>query len=204
LAQGLQQASEQEERDMNLKWTNSPLLLICLAIPSPGLTQANQPPGRGQSRLAEAAEPSRQADLRSYLIPIQAGLKSAETSIAALSELASTEPFEVRGLLDAARLAEESVEIAHGRTTDIARMQGLSEEPQKEARSAETNLQEASAMIADIQQQMASAGGRLPATQAEHIRDMSAKIRNELHDAEEAIQRFADHYGLSTDLARLE
>ena len=173
------------------------MILFTLAAPSMALAQGT--PTKAPPEQA-AVEAKRQGDVKGYILPIVAGIKSAKMSAAVLHELSTTEPFERADARKTAELAEQAVRIAHERAQELHDMKGLTAEARAQADSATKQLKEARASVERIQRQVGVVEGVFRRDEADNVRNESMRLNAQLADAERAIGRIADAYHVSTNL----
>lgn len=180
-------------------------LMIAFLLATPSMVMAQGTPAKAPPPTAEAkqqaAEAKMQIEVKGYVLPIVAGIKSAEMSAAALHELATTEPFERKDARKTAELAEQAVKIAHERADDLRGIKGLSAEARSQAETATKRLKEARSSVERIQRQVGVLEEPFRRNEAENVRNESMKLHTELAAAEKAIQSVADSYHISTSLA---
>lgn len=186
-----------------MKITRYLMIAFVLATPSMVMAQGTPekaPPPPAAEAKQEAAEAKKQIEVKGYVLPIVAGIKSAEMSAAALHQLASSEPFERRDARKTAELAEQAVRIAHERADDLREMKGLSAEARSQAETATKKLKEARSSVERIQRQVGVLEEPFRRNEAENVRNESVRLHAELSAAEKAIQSVADSYHISTKL----
>jgi hypothetical protein len=171
-------------------------MAFALALPSHAFAQdaPSKPPE------TQPPDAKKQAEAKGNLMPVIAGIESAQTSAKALQELAGTEPFERRDARKTAQIAEQGAKVAHERAEDLAKMKGLPPEAREEAKAAAKKLKEARSTIKHIQREVGTIEGHFHRDQAKSVADLSAKLTTELEDARRSIQKVADTYGVSMDL----
>jgi hypothetical protein len=175
-------------------------LLIAFALALPSVAMAQGTPAKAPPP-AQNAEAKQQIEVKGYVLPIMAGIRSAEMSAAALHELSTTDPFERKDARKTAELAEQAVRIAHERAEDLHEMKGLSAAARADAETATKKLKEARSSVESIQRQVGVLEAPFRRNEAENVRKDSERLNSQLSDAERAVQRVADAYRISTKLA---
>lgn len=183
-----------------------PTVVAGAALAQGGATEAPPPtsPSPAQEGTAgQTADPQtadEQQTARHALVPVLAGLMSAETSMAAIDALLGQEPFSRKDIRQAAELAEESVRIAHERAEEIADMDHLPPDVHQPARDTSRRLREARRAVERIQNQVGAVQGVFRRHEAERIRTELTTLRAELRAARTAVEPLAEAYGLPMDL----
>lgn len=166
-----------------------------LALPAAALAQdtpTKTPP-------AQAAEAKPHTEVKGYVLPIIAGIESAQMAAAALGQLATMETLARKDVRTTAELAEQAIRIAQERTEDMRKVKGLSAEARPEADALLNKLKTARASVKKIQRQV-SGSGKLRPNYAGGLRNEAAQLHTTLADAHESIEKLAGMYDVSTSL----
>lgn len=172
-----------------MKITHCLLVATMLALPSAALAQSTptkDPP-------AKQAETKQHIEVKGYVLPIVAGIESAQMSAAALHQLATAEPLGRQDVRRTAELADQAVRIAQARADELRKLKGLSAEARPEAEATASKLKAARASVKEIQRQ----------SDAAQVRDASARLHAQLADAHRSIERLAGMYKVSIDLSKM-
>lgn len=172
-----------------MKITHCLLVVTMLALPSAALAQATP----AKSPQAKQAETKQHIEVKGYVLPIVAGIESAQMSAAALHQLATAETLARQDVRRTAELADQAVRIAQARADELRKLKGLSAEAKPEAEATASKLKAARATVKDIQRQ----------TEAAQVRDASARLHAQLADAHKSIERLAGMYEVSIDLSKM-
>lgn len=184
-------------------------LMIALAIAMPCAVMAQETPEAQQpAQEPEARQPAqqpeadtkKQTEVKGYVLPILAGIKSAQMSAATLHELATSEPFARRDARKTAELAEQTVKIAREHAEALHKLTGLSPDARAQAEAAVTALRQARSSVDRIQRQVGGQGAAFGRNEAENVRGESARLHTELSQAQSAIEQIARAYHISTSL----
>jgi hypothetical protein len=141
-----------------------------------------------------------EAEVKAHVLPVVAGIESAELAIGALHELATAERFQRRDARKTAELAEHGVRIAHERAQELQRLRGLSDEERRAAQDAARQLQEARSTLRRVNRQVGTIEGMLRRQEAENVRSEAQRLQSELRAARTSIEKVASAYDVPMHL----
>lgn len=187
------------------------MVAFSLAIPATALAQAApQQPEQQQPAPQQAAPqqpvpsmqvaPKQLAEIKGNILPIQAGIESTRASAYVLRSLATTEPFERKDARKTAEIANQAAKVAYQSAEDLSKMKGLSAEALAQAQLAAGKLKEVRSTIDQIEGQIGIIEGAFVKNDAENVRNLAARLLEDLDSAQRATQNVANIYQVSTKL----
>ncbi len=192
------------------------MVALSVAVPATALAQATpQQPEQQQAAPQQPAPqqaapqqpapsmqvaPKQLAEIKGNILPIQAGIESTRASAYVLRSLAMTEPFERKDARKTAEIANQAAKVAHQSAEDLSKMKGLSAEAQAQAQLAAGKLKEVRSTIDQIEGQIGIIEGAFVKNDAENVRNLAARLLEELDSAQRATQNVANIYQVSTKL----
>lgn len=193
-------------------------LIVALSVAVPATALAQAAPQQPEQQQAAPQQPAPQqaapqqpapsmqvapkqlAEIKGNILPIQAGIESTRASAYVLRSLAMTEPFERKDARKTAEIANQAAKVAHQSAEDLSKMKGLSAEAQAQAQLAAGKLKEVRSTIDQIEGQIGIIEGAFVKNDAENVRNLAARLLEELDSAQRATQNVANIYQVSTKL----
>ena len=193
-------------------------LMVALSVAVPATALAQAAPQQPEQQQATPQQPTPQqaapqqpapsmqvapkqlAEIKGNILPIQAGIESTRASAYVLRSLAMTEPFERKDARKTAEIANQAAKVAHQSAEDLSKMKGLSAEAQAQAQLAAGKLKEVRSTIDQIEGQIGIIEGAFVKNDAENVRNLAARLLEELDSAQRATQNVANIYQVSTKL----
>lgn len=193
-------------------------LMVALSVAVPATALAQAAPQQPEQQQAAPQQPAPQqavpqqpapsmqvapkqlAEIKGNILPIQAGIESTRASAYVLRSLAMTEPFERKDARKTAEIANQAAKVAHQSAEDLSKMKGLSAEAQAQAQLAAGKLKEVRSTIDQIEGQIGIIEGAFVKNDAENVRNLAARLLEELDSAQRATQNVANIYQVSTKL----
>ena len=193
-------------------------LMVALSVAVPATALAQAAPQQPEQQQAAPQQPAPQqaapqqpapsmqvapkqlAEIKGNILPIQAGIESTRASAYVLRSLAMTEPFERKDARKTAEIANQAAKVAHQSAEDLSKMKGLSAEAQAQAQLATGKLKEVRSTIDQIEGQIGIIEGAFVKNDAENVRNLAARLLEELDSAQRATQNVANIYQVSTKL----
>ncbi len=173
-------------------------IILALALP---VVAAAEGDTRGKSdRSMKQKSADKSAKINAHVIPIVAGIESADKATGVLYELAGSEQLTQKQAQETVELAQDALDLALDRATALDDVAGLSSDAKNEAERATTRLRDARSSLQDLEEQVSQKRTRVSRDDAERIREQAADIHENLSEAEDAIERIARAYDVPTDL----
>lgn len=181
-----------------MKFLYAAIFTLTLAVPVATLARDNPSAKQTQQKQSQQSEDSMQTRVKGNVLPLAAGIKSAEASAAALHQMASTDPLDRSDARSAAELAEQGVDVAQERAENLSEIEGI--KAQTDAKAVTEALNDARDTVEKIQRTVGFVQGPFQSDEAKNVRDLSAQLNQQLKQAKQSMQKVADNYGISTDL----
>lgn len=161
----------------------------------PGVQEGQQ--GQQGEQQAQAPEKS---EVKGAVLPMIVGTESATMASSVLHELATEQKFERKNARRTAKIASEAIEQAHDQAEELAKMKGLSDEAQRNATLAKSNLKEAKSTIKSIERKVGMTAGMFDREESEEVKQGALELLTQVADARVAIDNIAQSYQVSTDI----
>lgn len=181
-----------------MKFLYAAIFTLTLAVPAATLARDNPSTRQSQQNQSQHSKSDMQAKVRGNVLPLAAGIKSAQASAAALQEMAANEPLDHGDARSAAELAEQGVDVAQESAENLTEIEGI--KAQTDAQAAAEALSDAHDTVEEIQRAVGFVRGPFQSNEAQKVRDLSAQLSRQLQQAQQSMQKVADNYGISTDL----
>lgn len=181
-----------------MKFLYTAIFTLALAVPVATLARGNASTKQSQQHQSQQSEDSMNAQVRGNVLPLAAGIKTAQASAGALQQMASNGPLDHSDARSAAELAEQGVDVAQERAENLTEIEGL--KSQADVKAVTAALNDARDTIEEIQRKVGFIQGPFESNDAQKVSTLSAQLSKQLQQAEQSMQKVADNYGISTDL----
>jgi hypothetical protein len=138
------------------------------------------------------------ARIEAHVIPVVAGIQSADKAAAVLFELSDNQRLVQKDAQRAVDLAQQGISMALDRAKALDTMDGLSTDAKSEADRAAEKLRDARTTLRQLDKQIGNK--RLSQDKAQQVREHAKELHDDLIEAENAIRQVAKAYDVATDL----
>lgn len=181
-----------------MKFIYAAIFTLTMAVPVTTLARDNPSEKQTQQKQSQQSEDSMNARVKGNVLPLAAGIKSAQASAAALQEMAASQPLDHSDARSAAELAEQGVDVAQERAENLTEVEGI--KAQADVKAVTQALNDARDTVEEIQRTVGFVQGPFESNDAQKVSKLSAQLHKQLEQAKQSMQKVADNYGISTDL----